>query len=91
MKVHGELTEHEEVVFHSNAWWTEETNWRTPRLCICRGEQERAKEEARQHVHNSSRIVLKFRACSWSENAWDPALACILMSSVETTDKRVEG
>ena len=38
-----------------------------------------------------SRIVLELRACSLSENAWDPALAYILMSSVETTDKQFQG
>ena len=36
------------------------------------------------------RMVLKFRACGWSEDVWDPALAYILMSSVEATDKRLE-
>ena len=34
----------------------------------------------------SSSIVLKFRACGWSQDAWDPAL----VSSVETTDKCFE-
>ena len=38
----------------------------------------------------SSRIVLKFRVCGWSEDAWDPAHTYILMGSVETTDKRSE-
>ena len=38
----------------------------------------------------SSWIVLKFRVCSWPEDTWDPALAYILMNSVETTDKRSE-
>ena len=38
----------------------------------------------------SSRIVLKFCACGWSEDAWDSAPAYILMSSIETTNKRFE-
>ena len=32
-----------------------------------------------------------FCVCGWSEDAWDPARAYILMSSVETTDKRFRG
>ena len=38
----------------------------------------------------SSRIVLKFCACRWSGDAWDPALAYLLTHSVGTTDKRFE-
>ena len=51
-------------------------------------EDKNARKRRQASTSTSSSIVLKFRACSWSENSWDPTLVCILMSSVETTDKR---
>ena len=83
----GELTEHEKVVFHSN-----EVDLRDeladPTAFEFAIEHKNAPRRRQSSTSTSSRIVLMSRACSWSENAWDPALECILMSSVETTDKR---
>ena len=41
-------------------------------------------------MSTSSRIVVKFSVCGWSEDAWDPALGYLQMDSVKATDKRFE-
>ena len=53
-------------------------------------EDESAPRRRQSSTPTTSRIVLKFRVCGWSEDAWDPALGYILMDSVKTTDKRFE-
>ena len=53
-------------------------------------EDRNASRRRQESTSTSSRIVLKLWTCGWSGDAWDPALAYILMSSVETTDKRFE-
>ena len=53
-------------------------------------EDESAPSRRQSSTSTSSRIVLKFRVCGWSEDTWDPATAYLLMDSVETTDKRFE-
>ena len=38
----------------------------------------------------ASRVVLKFRVCGWSEDAWDPKHGDILMDSFKTSERRFE-
>ena len=44
----------------------------------------------RKSASTSNKIVLKFSVCSWSGDAWDPALGYIGMVSVKTTDERLK-
>ena len=53
-------------------------------------EDKNAPRRRQASTSTSSRIVLEFRVCGWSEDAWDPALVHMLMGSVETTDERFD-